>query len=521
MMNIIKVQDSLKNFSEDQLIKEMQQPTGNAPQFLVLSELNRRKRVKGDFEARQAENQPTVAEEAVAAAGVPQDQMMGMPEAMAPQSAVSEGVGTSAPMKMATGGLAQFGQEIRSGMGQDIDPYLDGVQNEAEQKFGVQLGQLGQGNMNIQPSIYQQPMHRGPSPGYRGPSQFAPQDPRGPRIPDSMGGIGGKGMPRPAVMPREYLRGDVPFRGGAEMKYTTTSMADGGVVRAANGLPDGEEESSYGDDFLKYIKGIPGSMYDTGNAALDFISPRIQGDLSPNKDDNFVEDAIKGSARGFNSLVDLPGDIAKGIYSGAKGVTDQFYNIFAGDDEEQIDSGKIDDSKTNEEQTSKGKNYVIQPSNTAPSETSSIENDIIELQKANEKERQTDKWMAIAQAGLGILASESPTLAGAVGEGAGKGLQAFNDANQRYKEGVVDLINARSKIAEARATSASKGQMSANDLYNKLNKVQENIYGKMGDYGYNQGGLQGEALEKAKAEEVYLRKKLQEFGVDIPITQAS
>jgi hypothetical protein len=92
MMNIIKVQDSLKNFSEDQLIKEMQQPTGNAPQFLVLSELNRRKRVKGDFEARQAENQPTVAEEAVAAAGVPQDQMMGMPEAMAPQSAVSEGL---------------------------------------------------------------------------------------------------------------------------------------------------------------------------------------------------------------------------------------------------------------------------------------------------------------------------------------------------------------------------------------------------------------------------------------------
>lgn len=518
MMNIIKVQDSLKNFSEDQLVKEMQQPTGNAPQFLVLSELNRRKRVKGDFEARQAENQPTVAEEAVAAAGVPQDQMMGMPEAMAPQSAVSEGVGTSAPIKMATGGLAQFGQEIKNGMGQDIDPYLDGVQNEAEQKFGVQLGQ---GNMNIQPSIYQQPMHRGPS-------QFAPQDPRGPRIPDSMGGLGGKGLPRPAVLRNDIgftgernMKAIMPFRGGAEMLHATTSMADGGVVRAANGLPDGEEESSYGDDFLKYIKGIPGAMYDTGNAALDFISPRIQGDLSPNKDDNFIEDSIKSSARGFNSLVDVPGDLAGGLYSGAKGVTDQFYNIFAGDDEEQIDSGKIDDGKTNEEQTSKGKNYAIQPSNTVSSGTSSIENDIIELQKANEKERQTDKWMAIAQAGLGILASESPTLAGAVGEGAGKGLQAFNDANQRYKEGVVDLINARSKIAAARAKSAGKGQMSANDLYNKLNKVQENINGKTTDMGYISGGLKGEALEKAKAEEAYLRKKLQEFGVDIPITQAS
>ena len=309
----------------------------------------------------------------------------------------------------------------------------------------------------------------------------------------------------------------MPFRGGAEMR----TMADGGVVRAANGLPDGEEESSYGDDFLEYIKGIPGAMYDTGNAALDFISPRIQGDLSPNKDDNFIEDSIKSSARGFNSLVDVPGDLAGGLYSGAKGVTDQFYNIFAGDDEEQIDSGKIDNSKTNEEQTSKGKNYAIQPSNTVPSGTSSIENDIIELQKANEKERQTDKWMAIAQAGLGILASESPTLAGAVGEGAGKGLQAFNDANQRYKEGVVDLINARSKIAAARAKSSGKGQMSANDLYNKLNKVQENINGKATEMGYITGGLKGEALEKAKAEEAYLRKKLQEFGVDIPITQAS
>ena len=34
-MNIIDIQDQLKNFSEDQLINEMQMPSGNAPQFLV------------------------------------------------------------------------------------------------------------------------------------------------------------------------------------------------------------------------------------------------------------------------------------------------------------------------------------------------------------------------------------------------------------------------------------------------------------------------------------------------------
>ena len=219
MMNVLQVQDDLKNFSQDQLIKEMQQPSGNAPQFLVLSELNRRKRVKGDFEARQAQNQPTVAEEAVASAGVPQSGMMGMSEAMAPQSAVSEGVGTSAPMKMASGGLAQFGNEIRNSMGQEIDPYLDGVQQEAESKFNVDLNNNitpeGGPSFQMRNNIYSG--HRGPgSPGTMG-----PQDPRGPRIPDSMGGIGGKGAIRPAVMPR-----DVPFRGGAEMMHATTSMAD-------------------------------------------------------------------------------------------------------------------------------------------------------------------------------------------------------------------------------------------------------------------------------------------------------
>jgi hypothetical protein len=427
MMNIIKVQDSLKNFSEDQLIKEMQQPTGNAPQFLVLSELNRRKRVKGDFEARQAENQPTVAEEAVAAAGVPQDQMMGMPEAMAPQSAVSEGVGTSAPMKMATGGLAQFGQEIRSGMGQDIDPYLDGVQNEAEQKFGVQLGQLGQGNMNIQPSIYQQPMHR---PGYRGPSQFAPQDPRGPRIPDSMGGIGGKGMPRPAVMPREYLRGDVPFRGGAEMKYTTTSMADGGVVRAANGLPDGEEQDkeSYISKFGSYI----------GDA------------LFPS------DEKIKEKVKRKNPF---------GIFELKSPYTESVYEELRKEDKIKNEYNSTEDAKNIDQALNdteyKPKEYEVQPEVEVDSANKplTIEEELLKRQAGLDKSKDFDKWMALAQAGMGILSSNSPTLAGAIGEGGTAGLTAFSEANKRYEEGLTDVLNARSKLEQSKIEASSKGRL--------------------------------------------------------------
>jgi hypothetical protein len=231
MMNLIQVQDDLKNFSQDQLVKEMQQPSGSTPQFLVLAELNRRRRVKGDYEARQSQNQPTVAQEAIASAGVPQEGMMGMPEAMAPQSAVSEGVGTSAPMNMASGGLMQFGNEIRESMGQEIDPYLDGVQQEAEQKFNIDLdNQTGLMQMpGPRIPMLPQPFyfgHRGPgSPGTMQPINA--QRPLPPQI-----GIGGKGAIRPAVMPREYLRGEtnIPF-GGQSRRF-----AEGGVVKAANGL---------------------------------------------------------------------------------------------------------------------------------------------------------------------------------------------------------------------------------------------------------------------------------------------
>ena len=45
-MNILQVQDRLKGRSEQQLAQEMQMPSGMAPQFLVLSELQRRKRVR-------------------------------------------------------------------------------------------------------------------------------------------------------------------------------------------------------------------------------------------------------------------------------------------------------------------------------------------------------------------------------------------------------------------------------------------------------------------------------------------
>lgn len=110
-MNILQVQDDLKNFSQQQLIQEMKQPKGIAPQFLVLGEITRRKRMSDDMKTRGAADQKTVAQEVVSAAGVPQGGLAQMSQSMAPKSSIEPNMQPpsqaqlQAPMTMASGGI--------------------------------------------------------------------------------------------------------------------------------------------------------------------------------------------------------------------------------------------------------------------------------------------------------------------------------------------------------------------------------------------------------------------------------
>ena len=342
MMNVLQIQDDLKNFSEDQLIREMQQPSGSAPQFLILSELNRRKRVKGEFAARQAQNAPTVAEEVVAAAGVPQSGMMGMSEAMAPASVESGGIGSMMPKTMKMGG--------------EIDSY-----------------------------------------------------------------------------------------------------ADGGVIKAQDGLP---KETSYADSILEYIKGMPSAMYETGNAALDFLSPRIKG-VEPKPDDTGFESMLKGAGRNINLLADIP----SGIYSGAKAITDPVGDFFTKPGNiEEAEKKELEDAKSIDKAVNEATSKVSMGTKTEKQDETkplTLQEELIKRQAGLEKDRDFDRYMALAQAGLGILASEKPTLAGAVGEGGMKGLEAFKDANKRYEEGITDILNARVKLASKNTGLSQKDAISA------------------------------------------------------------
>ena len=115
MFNILQIQERLKDLPQESLVKEMQQPTGSAPQFLVLSEINRRKRIRDDYQRQEAANISTVAEEAVTAAGVPATGIMQMSKAMAPKTNMAQNTSAAEaiptqPTRMAQGGVVKMAE---------------------------------------------------------------------------------------------------------------------------------------------------------------------------------------------------------------------------------------------------------------------------------------------------------------------------------------------------------------------------------------------------------------------------
>ena len=111
MQNMIEEQEALKDFSDQQLLKELQMPSGGIRPISVVSELNRRKRMRADQARAEAASAPTVAEEVVMAAGM--GDMSQMARAMAPKTSIAENTGIAAmmprqPTRMATGGVVKM-----------------------------------------------------------------------------------------------------------------------------------------------------------------------------------------------------------------------------------------------------------------------------------------------------------------------------------------------------------------------------------------------------------------------------
>ena len=102
MLNILQIEDRLKDMSEDVIKRMVTQPNSSVPPFLATNELNRRDRMRKEFQMRQAQDMPTVAEQLVTGAGMPNEAMSQMAMNMAPKSDIAGNTGLEAMMPKET-----------------------------------------------------------------------------------------------------------------------------------------------------------------------------------------------------------------------------------------------------------------------------------------------------------------------------------------------------------------------------------------------------------------------------------
>ena len=139
-MNILEIEDMVKGLPDDRLQQEAEMPTGQVPQFLVVSEIQRRADMRKRFSERQQEQpQGTVKDQIVqsgiAAMAPPEPQMqaamMGGPQPMPPQMPMQPEVpmppqmpmapqGPMPPQGMAEGGVVRMAEGLTT-------PYFEAI----------------------------------------------------------------------------------------------------------------------------------------------------------------------------------------------------------------------------------------------------------------------------------------------------------------------------------------------------------------------------------------------------------
>lgn len=141
-MNIVKLQDDLKNVPDNALVGYVQNPSGQVPSYLALSELQRRKKMREQATGAQAQGQqPSVAEQLIAEAA-PQPGIAGIPVT---------NIGNEEAY--AAGGIVAFEE------GGDVQGYADGGSTRAYNR-AARESFLGRGLESIDEA-----MELMPSPG--------------------------------------------------------------------------------------------------------------------------------------------------------------------------------------------------------------------------------------------------------------------------------------------------------------------------------------------------------------------
>ena len=524
-MNMLDIQDKLKGLSEQQLVQAMQAPTENIPQFLVLSEITRRKRMRDSMQ--QQDNGATVAEEAVAAAGVPQGGIADMARALAPKTDMTQNTGASPVQGMYGGGYVQkmqagafvdskslvpYSQQnfpsalasdpaviaMAQRLGIPVDEYIASLPPDVRAKnlkrvvAGRIVPEISQGNQEqalpsqadldarYRMSQAEEPRFVGvplaPEAGGTGPSVLnlaSPPQPLYPEVP--------VGNPIPGEEPSYYTpperaepmspmerirflqgpsfesegRGDV-FDAREPETQLAYNMATGQFEEVAT--PGQQWKNIVGQ-----IAALPGAAADYVRG-MDLYTGDPYSELSAQEQDDLASGRMSPDTA--NAL--QAGRLAMVKYGGRGSAPAGAQSTSAPSPEEKPDGTTApveetplapaeDDliaggttpgvTATGGTRTSGGAGGV-----GSASGATSYEQELINAMQRAERRAEQDKWLALAQIGLGLMSSTQPTFGGALGEAGLAGLQAYQGARDEYETERLGLSKELAGIEAARAS---------------------------------------------------------------------
>jgi len=488
-MNIIQIQDRLKDFSEQQLVNEMQRPTGSAPQYLVLSELERRQKVKQSFESQQG-SEPSVAEEAVMSRMMPAQMTaragMGLPNA------------AQQPMRMFTGG--QLDQVVQ-GIGlteSNLDPMATGEAGEigAYQIFGENAINYGFGIPSLAPDLQKavsQGRYSSFKEAYMDNKELIDEKLRDPEISKSLAKDIIKtnydlfrdeypDAPENEIQARAIAAYNLGTQGARKLE---NPLQFGYVQRVASNLQ--EQESDVPQIFSVAQAATPGQpderrVVGTNRAGIPIYSG---GPESPEPDikrgrsqsvENFASDPVTGMAEGADRKSrrealaaqkeaerKLKEPVVTPPFLPEAGQVPASENVFT----QAIQQAE----QQAEQQAAKTTQADEDPETNLYDKLRQLAEDRV---TAAEEDAEFNKFLALAQMGA-ALAQSDRGFVGAIGEGIEAGLPTLAATRKPLREAQEGILDTEIDIAKLQADLGKKGELTVDQRLRLSNQINDDI----------------------------------------------
>ena len=515
MMNLFQLQEQLKDFSKEQLVREMQSPSGNAPPFLVMTELQRRTRMENAAALDKGPPTSTVAQDAVNAAGVPQGGIADMARSLAPQTNMTQNTGALTPQAgampqgaapvqaMQDGGLAGISRNV-SDFRVENDPAVVAMARRLDMTPEEYLASLDPEVRATQEQRVSRNQMQSFDPlgdGMTFPSQ-EDLDLRAAEGPVTSEMLTERGIAQGGVNPSSRERDEIPLFYEEPMVNETMSRGVSGISTPGQSAPYRLADlPGTSEDYAESLSALA-----EGRAAVPSPRRRSAGDLSDLIDVSDTTFAAPSSAeapfdrsyqpptmgatelntpamlaalggpeptapsayRSMDEMV-VPEDTRfSDALAGRPGVrnlgemlmddvrnTAALLSPFATSEERDAAAADMRAAEPQEDVSVPEAPVLMPEAPTGGSATSGATVGGMPVpppQSAEDRMLQQDKWLALARFGAALASSQAPTFGQALGQAGQVGLDALSKARQDF----LTRKEAADKMAMARATLAAR-----------------------------------------------------------------